>query len=148
MDTDTLTLDELIREVAAKHGVALGRGDPLMILPTINRRLAEQSAAAQQAALAAFQAELEQAMTRLGVANKDMAERAIGAAVDAARSILLTQAKELAQQQTAEIQAAAAMVTAAAEKAAATLRPLAFLAVGSAAAAVFAALVMLFILKV
>ena len=39
-------IDDLMKEVAAKHRVALGRDDPLLILQTINEHLTEKSAKA------------------------------------------------------------------------------------------------------
>jgi len=32
-------IDELIKEIAVKHGIAVGRDDPIIILQTINNRL-------------------------------------------------------------------------------------------------------------
>lgn len=52
-------IEELIREIAAKHGIAVGRDDPVLILHTINARLMADSAAKQEEILAAFKEELE-----------------------------------------------------------------------------------------
>ena len=40
-------IEELIREIAAKHGIAVGRDDPILILQTINMKLMQDSASAQ-----------------------------------------------------------------------------------------------------
>jgi hypothetical protein len=44
-------IEELIKEIAAKHGIAVSRDDPILILQTINTRLLQESAKAQQAML-------------------------------------------------------------------------------------------------
>jgi hypothetical protein len=51
--------DELTKEIAGKHGVAVGRDDPIMILQTVNARLLEDSAKAQQEMLERYKEELE-----------------------------------------------------------------------------------------
>ena len=42
--TTTDPVDHLIREIAVKHGVALGRDDPILILQTLNAQLLEEGA--------------------------------------------------------------------------------------------------------
>ena len=44
-------VDELIKEIAVKHGIAVSRDDPILILQTINNRLMQDSEKAQQAML-------------------------------------------------------------------------------------------------
>ena len=41
-------VEELIQEIALKHGITVSRDDPILILQTINKRLMEDSAKAQQ----------------------------------------------------------------------------------------------------
>lgn len=41
-------IEELIKEIAAKHGIAVSRDDPILVLQTINKRLMEDSSKAQQ----------------------------------------------------------------------------------------------------
>ena len=50
-------IDELIKEIAGKHGVAVGRDDPIMILQTVNTRLLQDSPKAQQAMLEGYKKE-------------------------------------------------------------------------------------------
>jgi len=52
-------IEETIKEIAVKHGIVVGRGDPILILHIINERLMRDSAAAQQEILARFKEELE-----------------------------------------------------------------------------------------
>ena len=44
-------LEELIKEIASKHGIAVSRDDPILVLQTINNRLLQDSSKAQQAQL-------------------------------------------------------------------------------------------------
>ena len=46
--------EELLREIAAKHGIAVARDDPILVLQTINSRLMQESARAQQVQLDRF----------------------------------------------------------------------------------------------
>ena len=47
-------IEALIGDIAARHGIAVGRDDPILILQTINERLMQESAAAQQETLDRF----------------------------------------------------------------------------------------------
>ena len=80
-------VEALIKDIAARHGIALGRDDPILILQTINARLLEDSAAAQEAMLDRFKAELEAIAHRC--ANRrsgELRELLVGAAAfEAAR---------------------------------------------------------------
>jgi len=57
-------MEELIKEVAFKHGIALSKDDPILIIQTINNRLLEDSAKAQAALLEQYEHEIEKIMTK------------------------------------------------------------------------------------
>jgi hypothetical protein len=80
-------VDELIKEIAVKHGIAVSRDDPILILQTINNRLMQDSEKAQdalggimqesaKATAAAMRSEIESALNI--VANNLRAARTIG----------------------------------------------------------------------
>ena len=75
--------DALLKEIAVKHGIALGKDDPILILQTINAKLLEEGQAAQKAALAALKEELEEIAQRWGHDAKDKAERILTAGLSA-----------------------------------------------------------------
>jgi hypothetical protein len=81
-------LDLLIREIAAKHGVAVGRDDPILILQTLNAKLLEEGAQAQRAMLQAHQEELEAIAQRWGSDAKDKAERILSAGLAASKDAM------------------------------------------------------------
>lgn len=81
-------IEELIREIAAKHGIAVGRDDPILILQTINTKLMQDSAAAQEAILDAFKSELESIANRWGDDAKEKAERTLNAALAASKEAM------------------------------------------------------------
>jgi len=81
-------VEELIREIATTHGIAVGRDDPIMILHTINRRLLMDSHNVQQELLRKFQEELEAAAKRWGDASKNRAEKILNAALTASRQTM------------------------------------------------------------
>lgn len=56
------SLDEIIKEVAAKHGFVLSLDDPVLLVYTIQQRLLADSANGQQLLLDHFREELEQTL--------------------------------------------------------------------------------------
>lgn len=81
-------IEDLIREIASKHGIAVARDDPILVLQTINNRLLQDSAKAQQALLAQFKEELEAVSLRWQTDSKEKAERVLSAALTASKSAM------------------------------------------------------------
>lgn len=82
-------IEAIIKEIAAKHGIAVGRDDPILILQTINDRLMQDSAAAQQETLDRFKEELESIAHRWGEDAKSKAERTLNAALTASKDAMM-----------------------------------------------------------
>jgi hypothetical protein len=82
---EDVELEELIKEIALKHGIALGRDDPILILQTLNNRLLQASQKAQQAMLDQYKAELEELSLRWSVDAKEKAERILNASLNASK---------------------------------------------------------------
>ena len=99
-------IDELIKEIAGKHGVAVSRDDPIMILQTINARLLEDSAKAQQAMLERYKEELEALSARWSSDAKEKAERVLNGALKASSNAMRERAREAAALLRAEIDTA------------------------------------------
>lgn len=78
-------VEDLIKEIAVNHGIAVGRDDPIMILQTINKRLMENSMKAQQEMLDQFKEELEEMSQRWSTDTKAKAERILNVALDASK---------------------------------------------------------------
>lgn len=57
-------LHQIIDEVAVKHGFALDRDDPVLMIYTINRHLMQSSATIQQAMLDRYRQELDDSMRK------------------------------------------------------------------------------------
>ena len=87
-------IEETIKEIAVKHGIAVGRDDPILILHTINERLMRDSAAAQQEILDRFKEELEAISHRWGDDAKSKAERTINAAIAASKETMMNMMQE------------------------------------------------------
>lgn len=98
MSTDRI--EALIREIAARHGIAVGRDDPILILHTLNERLLQDSAEAQQAQLEEFKQALEAVAQRWTEEARGKAERTLNAALTASRETM-----QQAFQQTARVTA-------------------------------------------
>lgn len=86
--TNDEKIEELIREIAVKHGIAVGRDDPILILQTINTKLMQDSAAAQHEMLEAFKSELESIAHRWSDDAKGKAERTLNAALAASKDAM------------------------------------------------------------
>ncbi len=103
-------LDSCLAAIAVKHGIAVGRDDPIMILQTINARLMQDSQKAQQEMLDTFKSELEAMSLRWSIDAKDKAERILNASLaaskDAMGQVMLEEAKVTATSVRAEIDAA------------------------------------------
>lgn len=81
-------IEKLFIEIAQKHGVALSKDDPIMILHTINKRLLEDSAKAQQNLLNQYKSEMEDLALRWGDTAKGMAERVLNASLSASKNAM------------------------------------------------------------
>ncbi|WP_295483384.1 hypothetical protein [Accumulibacter sp.] len=92
--------DEPIQEIAAKHRVAVSRDDPTLIRQTINTRLVQDSARAQQVMLDPYEVELEALALRWGNDAKAKAERildvSLAASKEATAKLMQEGAKEAA----------------------------------------------------
>lgn len=88
--------DELIKEIAIKNGVLIGRDDPILMLHTINHKLLNDSSIAQQKMLDQFKSELEELSHRWGNDAKDKAEKILNAALIASKEVMTKQLTESA----------------------------------------------------
>ena len=75
--------EDLLKEIASKHGVALDRQDPILIVQTMHARLLAESRSAQQAMLEDYQKTLEALLDRWGAETKVKAERIVTASLTA-----------------------------------------------------------------
>lgn len=109
-------IEELIKEIAQKHGIAVARDDPILVLQTINNRLLQDSAKAQQAQLDQYKEELEALALRWGNDAKEKAERILNASLSAAKDAMDQLMQEGARSTSAgvakEIEVAVARLTA------------------------------------
>ena len=82
---DDHALSELIKEIAAKHGIALGRDDPILILQTLNNRLLQDNQKAQQAMLDQYKEELETLSIRWSADTREKAERILNLSLESSK---------------------------------------------------------------
>jgi multidrug efflux pump subunit AcrA (membrane-fusion protein) len=87
-------VEELIREIAVKHGIAVSRDDPIFVLQTINSRLMQDSAKAQQEMLDRYKEELESIAHRWGAEAKSKAEKILNASMTASKEAMLRTMQE------------------------------------------------------
>lgn len=81
-------ISEVIKDIATRHGIAVGRDDPILILMTMNDRLARDTAEAHQQLLAEHRQALEDMLFRVSLDTKEQAERIVNASLNAARKAM------------------------------------------------------------
>lgn len=89
MDDDRT--DDLLKEIASKHGVALDREDPILIVQTLHARLLAESRSAQHALLDEYRQTLEAMLERWGAETTAKAERIVTASLTATTETMKTQ---------------------------------------------------------
>lgn len=81
-------IEALIREIAQKHGIMVGRDDPIFVLQTINHRLMQDSAKAQRAQIESLKEEMEALAQRWGLDAKEKSERILNASLAAGKQAM------------------------------------------------------------
>ncbi len=83
--------DDLFKEIASKHGVALDREDPILIVQTMHARLLAESRSAQQALLEEYRTTLEALLERWSAETTAKAERIVTASLTASTETMKMQ---------------------------------------------------------
>ena len=136
-------IEETIKEIAIKHGIAVGRDDPILILHTINERLMKETAAAQRQILHEFKEELESAAHEWEVTAKKTAERILDVALTASKEAIAEGGKKAAEAMGREVDARLAQTGTSIRGA----RILAIINVAAAVVTVIAAVAVLWVIK-
>ena len=109
-------LGELIKEIAHKHGVAVGKSDPILIVHTMNESLLRESAEHHKALLSRFQQELEMISHHWECDAKAKAERMLNAALSASseamQKVMCEGARATAESVRMELEKASAKIAA------------------------------------
>ncbi|MGL5290314.1 MAG: hypothetical protein ACRC9T_00100 [Vibrionaceae bacterium] len=90
-------LNEMVKEIALKHGITVSRDDPIMILHTLNERLIQENAAAQKAHFDTFKSELEEIAHKWSHDAKNKADRTLNAALIASKEVMTAATEENAK---------------------------------------------------
>lgn len=80
--------EELIKEIAAKHGIALAPDDPILIVQTLNDQLLKNSAKAQQLQLNTFKEDLSRLAKQWHYDAKEKAERILNVSLAATKDAM------------------------------------------------------------
>ena len=83
--------DDLLKEIASKHGVALDREDPILMVQTLHARLLAESRSAQQAMLEDYRKTLEALLDRWSAETTAKAERIVTASLTASTETMKMQ---------------------------------------------------------
>lgn len=81
-------IDKIVQDITVKHGVLLGKDDPILILQTINEQLIEENRKAQQDLLVQFREEMEGISSQWKDDAKEKAEKVLNAALTGSKEIL------------------------------------------------------------
>lgn len=73
--------DEVVKEIAATHGIALSKEDPIMIMHTLNKRLIEDSKSTQQDLLDNFRSQMEVLYSQWTIEAKHHSDRILNASI-------------------------------------------------------------------
>lgn len=95
--------ESLINDIAIKHGVVLGRNDPILILQTMNANLMEDNAKIQQLMLHQYKEELEGIALRWGNEAKEKSERILNSSLAASKEAMANVLQESAKSTTVSI---------------------------------------------
>lgn len=87
-------INEIIQDIAIKHGVAIGKDDPVLILHTMNEKLLEENRKAQQELLTQFKEEMESIASQWKDDAKEKAEKIINAALAGGKEVMATMLQE------------------------------------------------------
>ncbi|KTD46340.1 conjugal transfer protein TraM [Legionella quateirensis] len=94
-------LDKIIQDITVKHGVLLGKDDPILMLQTMNAQLIEENRKAQQDLLIQFREEIESISSQWKDDAKEKAEKVLNAALASSKEsvnrLLQESTKELVQ---------------------------------------------------
>jgi len=101
-------LNEIIKDIAVKHGVVLGKDDPILILQTMNEKLLEENREAQQDILVQFKEEMESISSQWKDDAKEKAEKVLNAALVGSKEAM---AKLLQESTSDSVQAMKKMIS-------------------------------------
>ena len=90
-------IEALIKEISVTHGIVVGRNDPLCMLQTMNARLMDDNAKAQQAMLHQYKEDLEGIASRWGNDAKEKSERILNASLTASKEVMASLLQESAK---------------------------------------------------
>lgn len=90
--------DEIFTEIAKKHGTALSKNDPILIVYTLNQRMIEDQSKAQEALFDQLKSELEERTQNWQMSSKEQAEKILTAALEASKKAMLNTMTDNAKQ--------------------------------------------------
>lgn len=91
-------LDETIKEIAVKHGVLIGKDDPILILHTMNERLLEESKRQQKELLVQFQEEVEKIASSWHNDAKEKAETILNHSLTSSKNFMAKASRDAANE--------------------------------------------------
>ena len=90
--------NETIQDIAVRHGVILGKDDPILILQTMNDRLLVENRKTQQEMLAQFREEMENISSQWRDDAKEKAEKILNAALESGKDAMTKLLQEATDQ--------------------------------------------------
>lgn len=97
-------LDNLIKEIAVKHGTSISKDDPILMLHTVNRQLVEDSKKMHQELLMAFKSEIEQCSAKWKEDAHEKAEKILNASLASSKEMMAKLVQQSSEQATQLIQ--------------------------------------------
>lgn len=147
--SDLAQLDEqernrLIALIAEKHGVLLGRDDPILIIHTLHNELVSRLATSEAEVVDRFSGQIEEVASRWQRDAKDKAEKVLSAALTASSGAFDKRLKEATAIAISEIETAGKKTAQDIASATESLRKSLYIVLGAVGAVLIAALFVLF----
>lgn len=86
--------ENMLIEIAKKHGVVLGKNDPILIVYTLNMRMIEDQTQAQSQLFDEFRSQLEEATDSWHKEANSRAEKILSASLEASKKAMINAMSE------------------------------------------------------
>lgn len=86
--------EDMLIEIAKKHGVALNKNDPILMVYTLNQRMISDQSKAQEELFSNFRSQMEELTQTFHFESKTQAEKILTASLDSSKKVMLNAMSE------------------------------------------------------
>lgn len=81
--------EEMLIDIAKKHGIALNKNDPILIVYTLNQRMIADQTQAHESLFDNFRSQMEELTQSFHFETKSQAEKILTASLDSSKKVML-----------------------------------------------------------